>query len=276
MVGRPLNFNPDRPEVEVGAPRLQLKNLGALSDRDTPALRGIDLEVASGEILGLAGVSGNGQPEMAQVITGLRPATSGQVLLDGEDVTGQTPMELIEKGLAYIPEERNRDGMIEDFTVSENLIMRDLDHEPYSRRSVMNFSAIDEQSGNLVQSFNVKTPALDTPMKNLSGGNAQKVILARELSRHPKVLIAAQPTRGVDIGATEYIHDLIIQQRDTGTATLLISEDLDEIMALSDRIAVIFHGEIMGIVDREDAVPEQIGLMMAGETAEELAATPQA
>jgi simple sugar transport system ATP-binding protein len=159
------------------------------------------------------------------------------VLLDGEDVTGQTPMELIEKGLAYIPEERNRDVMIEDFSVAENLIMRDLDQEPYSKRSVFNFNAVDDRSDKLVQQFDVKTPALDTPMKNLSGGNAQKVILARELSRHPKVFTASQATRGVDIGATEYIHDLVIGQRDTGTVTLLISEDLDEIMALSDRFA---------------------------------------
>lgn len=148
--------------------------------------------------------------------------------------------------------------------------MRDTDQEPYSKRGIFDFNAIETQSGKLVGQFNVKTPSVDTPMKNLSGGNAQKVILARELSRQPRVLIASQPTRGVDIGATEYIHDLIIQQRDAGTATLLISEDLDEIMALSDRIAVIFHGEIMGIVNREDAVPEEIGLMMAGE----IAATP--
>ena len=145
--------------------------------------------------------------------------------------------------------------------------MRDTGQVPYSKRGVFNFKAIDEQSKNLVGQFDVKTPGVDTPMKNLSGGNAQKVILARELSRKPRVLIAAQPTRGVDIGATEYIHDLIIEQRDAGTATLLISEDLDEIIALSDRIAVIFHGEIMGIVDREEAVPEKIGLMMAGEMA---------
>ena len=193
--------------------------------------------------------------------------SGGQVLVDGEDITGQSLKQLIEKGLAYIPEERNRDGMIQEFSVAENLIMRDTDQGPYSKRSIFDFKAIDKQSDKLVQQFNVKTPSVDTPMKNLSGGNAQKVILARELSRKPRVLIAAQPTRGVDIGATEYIHDLIIKQRDAGTATLLISEDLDEIIALSDRIAVIFHGEIMGIVDREDAVPEKIGLMMAGEMA---------
>jgi simple sugar transport system ATP-binding protein len=156
--------------------------------------------------------------------------------------------------------------MIQDFTVAENLIMREIDKQPYSNRGFFDFKAISNQSSDLVQSFNVKTPSIDTPMKNLSGGNAQKVILARELARHPSVLLAAQPTRGVDIGATEYIHALIIQQRAAGTATLLISEDLDEIMALSDRIAVIFQGQIMGILNREEATAETLGLMMAGES----------
>jgi simple sugar transport system ATP-binding protein len=266
MVGRQLNFNPDRPQVEIGKPRLQLKNLQAVSEWGTPALRGIDLEVMSGEVVGLAGVSGNGQPELAQIVAGLRQASGGQVLLDGEDITGLSPKELIDKGLSFIPEERNRDGMIQDFTVAENLIMREIDKQPYSNRGFFDFKAISNQSSDLVQSFNVKTPSIDTPMKNLSGGNAQKVILARELARHPSVLLAAQPTRGVDIGATEYIHALIIQQRAAGTATLLISEDLDEIMALSDRIAVIFQGQIMGILNREEATAETLGLMMAGES----------
>lgn len=268
MVGRELNFNPDRPTVEIGAPRLQIQNLHAQSDRETPALRGFSLEVRAGEIVGLAGVSGNGQPELAQVIAGLRPAKSGEVLIDGEAITRKSPQEIIAKGLSFVPEERNRDGMISAFTVSENLILRDTDKEPYAKNGFLNFKAIAQQANALVSNFNVKTPSIDTPIKNLSGGNAQKVILARELSRNPRVLIAAQPTRGVDIGATEYIRALIIQQRAEGTATLLISEDLDEILALSDRIAVIFHGELMGIVPRAEATPEKLGLMMAGEKAE--------
>ena len=256
MVGRQLKFAPDHPEVQMGAARLSLVDLRAQSDRETPALRGINLEVMAGEILGLAGVSGNGQSELAQVIAGLRPSSGGKVLLDGKDITGKSPEHIIEKGLAYIPEERNRDGMIQEFSVAENFILRDMDKQPYSNRGFLDFKAIDKHAAALVKKFDVKTPSIETSMKSLSGGNAQKVILARELSRNPTVLLAAQPTHGVDIGATEYIRDLIIQQRNEGTATLLISEDLDEILALSDRIAVIFHGEIMGILNRDEASPE--------------------
>lgn len=265
MVGRALNLNRSRKPVDFGHPRLKIENLSALSDRKVPALKNINLEVYSGEVLGLAGVSGNGQPELAQVITGLRPSTSGKIMIDDEEITGSNPMQIINKGVAYIPEKRNVDGLIKEFSVSENLIMRDLDQEFYSKNSFLHMEDIAKRSAELVRTFNVKTPSIDTPINSLSGGNAQKVILAREISRKPRVLIAAQPTRGVDIGATEYIHDRIIEQREEGTATLLISEDLDEIFALSDRIAVIFHGEIMGVVDRKDANLQEVGLMMAGE-----------
>jgi simple sugar transport system ATP-binding protein len=265
MVGRPLNMNVSKDKVEVGSPRLTIKNIKATSDRGTSALSDVSLEVFAGEVLGLAGVSGNGQPELAQVISGLRPATGGQVLLDGVDVTLCNPQQMITNGMAFIPEKRNTDGLIKEFSVAENLILRDLDDKKYSQNGFLKIGSIAARGRELIKTFNIKTPSAETPIKSLSGGNAQKVILARELSRNPKVLVAAQPTRGVDIGATEYIHSLIIQQRKEGTATLLISEDLDEILALSDRIAVIFHGEIMGIVDRKDATPQNIGLMMAGE-----------
>jgi len=266
MVGRPMNFARNYKTIECGQARLKIKNISALSDRGTPALKNVSLEVCAGEVLGLAGVSGNGQPELAQVIAGLRPSTSGTIVVDDDDISGASPMQVIDKGVAYIPEKRNEDGLIKEFSVSENLIMRDLDQKIYSTRTFLNMSNIEKRSAELVTTFNVKTPSVDTPIKNLSGGNAQKVILAREISRQPRVLIAAQPTRGVDIGATEYIHERIIEQREAGTATLLISEDLDEIFALADRIAVIFHGEIMGVVDRKDATFQSIGLMMAGET----------
>jgi ABC-type uncharacterized transport system ATPase subunit len=272
MVGREIVMQLDRPMVERGQVRLALKDIRADSDRGTPALRGVTLDVQAGEILGLAGVSGNGQRELAQVIAGLRPMKSGQVTLDGQDAAGKAPAELLERGISYIPEERMKDGMIREFSVAENVILREHSKRPYARLSFFNFKAIAKRSKELTQNYNVKTPSIDTPVKNLSGGNIQKIILARELSRQPKVLIAAQPTRGLDIGATEYVHQRLIQQRSEGTATLLISEDLDEILALSDRIAVIYEGQIMDVVNREQATAEGLGLLMAGVRNEQEAA----
>jgi len=264
MVGREVIMKPDRATLDQGEVRLALKNLHAESDRETPALRGVDLDVHSGEIVGLAGVSGNGQRELAEVITGLRTATEGQVIVEGQKMTNRLPGVITERQLAYIPEERMRDGMIQEFTIAENMILRDHDQEPFARNGFLSLRTVAEYADKLIQNFQVKTPSRDTPAKSLSGGNIQKVVLARELSREPRILIAAQPTRGVDIGATEYVHAQLLGQRQEGTAILLISEDLDEIMALSDRIAVIFEGKIMGIVDAEEATPEQLGLLMAG------------
>ncbi len=264
MVGREVGSELEREHYDLGEVRLELKGVSAQSDRDTLALHNVDLEVYAGEILGVAGVSGNGQAELAEVITGLRPLTEGRIVLEGNDVTGLSPGELTERMLSYIPEERMRDGMIRDFTVAENLILREHNQQPYSRRGFLNLNKIAEHSDTLIRRFNVKTPSRDTLVKNLSGGNIQKLILARELSRQPRVLIAAQPTRGLDIGATEYVHQQLLEQRTGGTATLLISENLDEILALSDRIAVIFEGQIMSIMLRDEATTEKLGLLMAG------------
>ncbi len=264
MVGREVTMKPYRTEVEVGPTQLVLKNLHALSDRGTPALRGIDLQVHAGEILGLAGVSGNGQRELAEVITGLRPLTEGQVLLDGEEVASLQPGPHTERGMAYIPEERMKDGMIQSFSVAENIVLRDYYKPPFSRRGLLLLRVIAEYADRLIEAFQVKTPSRDTPAMSLSGGNIQKVVLARELSRQPRVLIAAQPTRGVDIGASEFVHAQLMEQRQKGAAILLISEDLDEVMALSDRIAVIYEGQIMDIVDASGATAGQLGLLMAG------------
>jgi len=268
MVGRPVSLKIDHQQVELGQVRLELNDIWAMSDRGTEALRGVNLEVRSGEILGLAGVSGNGQRELAEVIAGLRPATRGKVMLDSQVVSGRSPGELIEYGLSYIPEERMRDGMIREFTVSENLILREHHKMPYSQAGFLRPPDITKISAELIEDFNVKTPSQETPVKNLSGGNIQKLILARELSRKPGVVIAAQPTRGLDIAATEYVHYRLMEQRREGTATLLISEDLDEILALSDRIAVIYEGKIMGVVPAAQAEPKELGLMMAGVMAE--------
>jgi simple sugar transport system ATP-binding protein len=264
MVGRDVGFKPERAEKSEGEVRLSLKDVWANSDLGTPALKGVNLELRSGEILGVAGVSGNGQRELAQVITGLRPTTQGVVLLGQKDIARKSPGEILALGLSYIPEERMRDGMIREFTVAENLILREHGKKPYSRLGFLDFQRISRQSLEMIERFNVKTPSQDTPVKNLSGGNIQKLLLARELSRKPKVLVAAQPTRGVDIGATEYVHHRLLEQRSEGTAILLISEDLDEILTISDRIIVIYEGEIMGEVVTKDATPEGLGLLMAG------------
>jgi simple sugar transport system ATP-binding protein len=251
-------------EVVTGAVRLKLEDLHAEGDRGSEALRGISLDVRAGEIVALAGVSGNGQRELAECLAGLRRVSAGRILLEAQEVTHATPRQRPTAGLAYIPEERMRDGAIREFSVQENIFLHDHAASQFTRGLFLNLRAMAAHAGELVQRFNVKTPSLDTPLKNLSGGNIQKLILARELSRHPKVLIAAQPTRGVDIGATDYIHQRLLEQRAAGTAILLISEDLDEILALSDRIAVIYEGRIMGVVARGQATPEVLGLLMAG------------
>lgn len=264
MVGRPVILQYERPPAQLGEVRLAIENLVVGGDRGHDAVRNVSLEVHAGEIVGLAGVSGNGQRELAEALAGLRPVKSGRILLCGKDITHEPPGARIALGQSYIPEERLRDGTIKQFSVADNLILEDHHKPPFSRKIFLDFNAIREISERLVREYNVKTPSVDTPVKNLSGGNIQKLILARELSRRPKVLIASQPTRGVDIGATEYIHQRLLEQRQAGTAILLISEDLDEIRALSDRIAVIYEGEIVGIVDGPSATAEQLGLMMAG------------
>ena len=264
MVAREILAKSDKADVEPGEVYLSIRDLHADGDRGVPALKGIRLDVRSGEIVGIAGVSGNGQRELAEVIAGLRHATQGDVFMKEQKITGLSASELLSLGLSYVPEERMRDGMIKEFTVAENLILRENNQEPYSRYGFLNTRAINSRSRELIDDFNVKTPSLETPGKNLSGGNIQKMILARELSRSPSVLIAAQPSRGLDIGATSDVHRLLLEKRNEGIATLLISEDLDEILSLSDRIAVIYEGQIMGVVPRAEANAESLGLMMAG------------
>jgi ABC-type uncharacterized transport system ATPase subunit len=264
MVGRPVILQYKRHKQQPGEVMLDVRNIFAKSDRGGDSLKGVSLTVQAGEILGLAGVSGNGQRELAECLAGLRPIRQGKVLLNGHDVTHASPNQHIITGQSYIPEERMKEGVIKEFSVADNFVLEDHARPPFAHGIFLNFKAIQDSAKATVDAYNVKTPNLQTPIKNLSGGNIQKLILGRELSRHPKVLIAAQPTRGVDIGATEYIHLRLLEQRQAGTATLLISEDLDEIRALSDRIAVIFEGQIVGMVANEDVTLEQLGLMMSG------------
>jgi general nucleoside transport system ATP-binding protein len=264
MVGREIGFIPDRGNVERGGCRLQLDQIQCGSDRGTPGLRGVSLELCSGEILGIAGVSGNGQRELAETITGLRKITGGQVLLEGKPITNLAPGAITDRMLSYIPEERMKDGMIKNFSICENMVLREHHKQPFSRSGFLNLRDISSHTDQLIAKFHVKTPSRDTLAKNLSGGNIQKVVLAREISRNPRVIVAAQPTRGLDIGATEYVREQLLEQRRKGAAIMLISEDLDEILALSDRIAVLYEGQIMDIVPRDNATPEKLGLLMAG------------
>lgn len=265
MVGRDVILERDKAEQEAGAVRLQMKAVNATNRVGVQVLKDISLEIKSGEIVGVAGVSGNGQKALAEAIAGLRAVGSGKITIEGKDVTHLPPASMLEAGLSYIPEERMHDGAIKNFTVAENLMLSDHGKPPYAKGIFMQFGKIAEHAKQIIDSFEVKTPSMETPIKNLSGGNIQKLILGRELAREPRVLIAAQPTRGVDIGAIEYIHERLLEERENGLATILISEDLDEVRALSDRIVVMFDGEIMGIVKNSETTVEQLGLMMAGE-----------
>ncbi len=269
MVGRPVVLQYDKPAPKSGTVRLQLENISARSDRGDVGLDNVSLSLHGGEIMGVAGVSGNGQHELAQVIAGLRPTTSGTLTVNDQVVTRKDSVSINRLGVAYIPEERMIDGVIKDFTVSENYVLQDHGRQPFVRGGIfMRFGAIITACREAIRNYEIKTPGTETPIKNLSGGNIQKLILARELSRHPSVLIAAQPTRGVDIGASEYIHQRLLDERAKGTAIMLISEDLDEIRALSDRIAVMYEGQIVGIVDTDAVSVEQLGAMMAGTSLE--------
>ncbi|PWH16275.1 MAG: heme ABC transporter ATP-binding protein [Anaerolineae bacterium] len=264
MVGHDIVLPKITSAPQRGEMRLELQDVHALSERGSPALRGVSLQVQAGEIVGIAGVSGNGQSELAEVITGLRKVTRGKILVNGQDTTGKLPGELLQIGMAYIPEERMRDGIISDFTVSENIILRNHNQTPYARHGFLLHRIIREVADRLIRMFDIRTPSPTTPAGNLSGGNIQKVVLVRELSRAPKVLIAAQPTRGVDIGAIEFIHKNLLEQRAAGAAILLISEDLDEILSLSDRVAVMYEGQIMAVLENKDAERGLVGLLMAG------------
>jgi simple sugar transport system ATP-binding protein len=264
MVGREVAPTQLPAERRAGETRLVVQGLTVPGDRGADAVHAVDFEVRSGEIVGIAGVSGNGQRELSEAIAGLRPPRSGSIRLEDAELRGRGPATMREAGLGYVPEERMRDGVIGDFTVAENLMLVDSRAPAYSRWGFLLNRAIRRRCGELVSAFNVKTPTLETPTRKLSGGNIQKLILARELSGAPRVLLVAQPTRGIDVGASEYIHRRLVEQRQSGTAVLIISEDLDEVLSLSDRILVMYEGSFIGEVDPRHTARETLGLMMAG------------
>lgn len=264
MVGREVFFDIKKSPPKPGEEVLAIRDLHALSDKGLPALKGVSLSVYSGEILGIAGVAGNGQKELAEVISGLRPAKGGKVLICGKDLTSVPPRRVIEEKVAYIPEDRKGVGTVGNLSVLDNLILKDYRRAPFSSRTFLNLRYIRDHASSLVEKFQIITPTLETSAKLLSGGNLQRLILAREISCSPKLMIAVHPTRGLDVSATESVHRMLLEQRENGAAILLISEDLDELTAISDRLAVIYEGEIMGIVEPKEVTLEEIGLMMAG------------
>lgn len=266
MVGRPVELTRSVDAQEVGGAQLTVEHLDVMGDRGNLAVKHLDLQVHAGEIVGVAGVSGNGQRELAEAIFGLRPIHSGGVRIGDDFTSTPTPKDVRAMGLAYVPEERMRDGAVGDFTVAENLMLVDYDTAPFVRSGLLNRSKIVERCSDLVRRYRVKTPDVDTLTRTLSGGNIQKVVIAREFSSDATAFVVAQPTRGVDIGAAEYIHERLLEQRSNGAAILLISEDLDEVMQLSDRIVVLLEGEIMGELQRGEFDVHRLGLLMSGVT----------
>jgi len=265
MVGRKVVFTFKKKIVKTCEVVLKIEDLKAINDRGLPALKGVALEVCAFEILGIAGVEGNGQTELVEVLTGLRKAIEGKILLENNDITKASPGERISLGISHVPEDRHKRGLIPDFSVMENLILGSHNTPPFSVGRVrLNFEKASNYAKRLIKDFSIKTPNKDTPVRHLSGGTQQRVVVAREFSRKPKLIIAAQPTRGLDVGATEYVRKKLVEMRGQGCAVLLISADLDEIWALSDRIAVMYEGEIVATKAPKKTNERELGLLMAG------------
>lgn len=264
MVGREVVFRVEKSAVEPGQVLLEVNDLQARNNKGQKALRGVSFQLREKEILGLAGVSGNGQSELFDVLVGVREATAGAVRLHGQSITNASPRQIADRGLVNVPEDRIHQGLVMDFGIDENLILGLHRKPPFSTNLFLNERAIRRFAKEMIDNFDIMTPSATQVTKVLSGGNLQKVILARELSQKPKCLVVSQPTRGLDVGAIEYVHSRLLEQRDAGAGILLISDDLDEIFNLATRIAVIFKGEIVGLMDTEKTTREEVGLLMAG------------
>jgi len=263
MVGREVDLDVKRKPAKVGAETLVIRDLTVLDDRQHQMVDGVTFSVHDGEVLAIAGVQGNGQTELAEAILGLRKIHSGSIQVAGKDLTKSTVREVLEAGLGYIPEDRKKDGLVSEFSIAENLMLDGSFGKPFAKGVQIDFAKRDEIADKLIAEFDIRTPSAQTLAKQLSGGNQQKVVVARELGRELKVLVASQPTRGVDVGSIEFIHEQIIAARDSGKSVLIISTELDEVLALADRIAVMYRGKIVGIVDSK-TTREKLGKMMAG------------
>lgn len=264
MVGREVILEVEKEPAQPKEVICEVRNLSVLDQRDLEAVREVSFQVKAGEILGIAGVQGNGQTELVEALTGLRRPHGGSVLLGGVDVTAKPPRPMIELGMSHIPEDRQRHGLVLSFPIADNLILCTYYQPPFAQHTVLQNQEVDRYARRLVEAFDIRTPSPYVPASKLSGGNQQKVIVARELSRNVRLLIANQPTRGLDVGSIEYIHSQIVHIRDQGAAVLLVSAELDEIMALSDRIAVMYRGRIVATLNAADATREGLGLLMAG------------
>jgi len=264
MVGRKVILSIDKSEAHPGKEILKIDNLQVMDDRKHMAVDGVSLTVLAGEILGVAGVQGNGQTELTEALTGLRHACGGMFTILDHDNTHSTPRNIIEEGVSHVPEDRQKHGLVLSFPVRDNLVLCTYYQAPFASGPEINYPIVEQKAEELVETFDIRTPGIMTRVGSLSGGNQQKVIVARELSRPVNLLIASQPTRGLDVGSIEFIHHRIVEARDAGAAVLLISAELDEIMSLSDRIAVMYKGRVLDILDAKDATREKLGLLMAG------------
>jgi general nucleoside transport system ATP-binding protein len=276
MVGRDVDLVVDKIPAKVGENILRIENLTVADDQRQITVDDISLDIKAGEILGVAGVQGNGQTELVEAVTGLRATVGGKITLLGQDITDANPRTVTELGSAHVPEDRQRDGLVLSFPVADNLVLCSYYQQPFAKGILRNEEAIEECAVKLIQEFDIRTPNEKTSAGSLSGGNQQKVIIARELSRNIKFLVASQPTRGLDVGSIEYIHKRIVAKRDEGCAVMLVSPELDEIIELSDRIAVMYRGKVIACVQADKVTKEQIGLLMAGvvtETSAEAAET---
>jgi simple sugar transport system ATP-binding protein len=270
MVGREVILTVEKGPPAPGDVILRIENLQVKDDRDHMAVKGVNLEVRAGEIVGVAGVQGNGQRELVEALTGLRSIESGQFSIDGQDSTKFKPRQITEAGVAHIPEDREKHGLVMAYSVADNMVLNNYYQSPFASGVVMHQDEIDEQAEELVAEYDVRTPSIYTPARNLSGGNKQKVIVAREFSRPITLLIAAQPTRGIDVGSIEFIHNQIVDQRDAGAAVLVVSAELDEVLSLADYVAVMFDGRVVDVLPREEATREKVGLLMAGSEVEDV------
>lgn len=269
MVGREVVFKTEKRASEPKQNVLEISNLVVKDSRGVSVVNGLDLTVRAGEIIGIAGIDGNGQTELIEGITGLRKAESGSVKLNGKELFGLKPRKIIESGVGHIPQDRHKHGLVLNYPIGENMVLQTYYQKPFSKNGIMNFQEIYKKAKQLITEFDVRTPSEYTLARALSGGNQQKAIIGREVDRDPDLLIASQPTRGLDVGAIEFIHKRLIEQRDRGKAVLLVSFELDEIMNVSDRIAVIYEGKIVAIVEPKETSEQELGLLMAGSNRKE-------